>query len=291
MVICGIYKIENLINGKVYIGQSVDVNYRLTNHKSESFNPNSNSYETAIHRAIRKYGIENFSFEVIERCSPDELKDREVYWIKKYESYEKGYNMTHGGEGVPSINRQYIYELWDKGMSIGEIYEYTGHGKHSIINILTNYENYNKDESYKRGKKVFSQCMSRKIEQYDLNGKFIAIYNSVAEAAEVVNTKPHNINEAIRGKLLSAAGFQWVLEGDNPPGIYDAKSTNKKRPVVRLDKNKKFIEEYESIGDATRSMNFKSTGCIWACCNDHSRTSGGYYWMYKEDYEADLAAH
>ena len=56
----GIYKITNLINEKVYIGQSVDINYRFNNHKSESFNPKSNAYNTAIHRAIRKYGVKIF---------------------------------------------------------------------------------------------------------------------------------------------------------------------------------------------------------------------------------------
>nr|DAW56018.1 MAG TPA: intron associated endonuclease [Caudoviricetes sp.] len=43
---CGIYKITNLISKKVYIGQSVDINYRFNNHKSESFNPKSNAYNT-----------------------------------------------------------------------------------------------------------------------------------------------------------------------------------------------------------------------------------------------------
>ena len=73
---CGIYKIENLINGKIYIGKSVDIDNRIRNHKSESFNPISNAYDTAIHRAIRKYGIDNFSFEVVEECNRDDLNKK-----------------------------------------------------------------------------------------------------------------------------------------------------------------------------------------------------------------------
>ena len=68
MGICGIYKIENIVNGKVYIGQSTDIFYRIMNHKSETFNPNSTSYNSPIHRAIRKYGIERFTFEIIDFC-------------------------------------------------------------------------------------------------------------------------------------------------------------------------------------------------------------------------------
>ena len=291
MVICGIYKIENLINGKVYIGQSVDVEYRFRNHKSESFNPKSNAYDTAIHRAIRKYGIENFSFEVIEECKEYELKEKEIYWIDKYGSFGKGYNMTYGGEGVPAINRQKIFDLWDEGMSIGEIADCTRHGKHSIICILENYENYNNEESYKRGRLIASQTRSKKVKQYDLNGKYITTYDNINEAAKTVNTNASNIRAVLCGLQLSAAEFQWVLDGDKPPGIYKATSTNKKRTVVQLDKNKQFIAEYKSISEAAQSLNLKNPSGICGCCKGNIKTAGGYYWMYKEDYEADLAAH
>lgn len=60
----------------------MDIKRRLSEHKSYSFNPNHNSYNYAIHRAIRKYGIENFSFEIIEECSIEQLDEREKYWIK-----------------------------------------------------------------------------------------------------------------------------------------------------------------------------------------------------------------
>lgn len=61
-----IYLIENKTNGKKYVGQTRDLKSRLRAYKSASFNPDSKDYDRPIHRAIRKYGLENFSFEVVE---------------------------------------------------------------------------------------------------------------------------------------------------------------------------------------------------------------------------------
>lgn len=98
--ICGIYKITNTTNDKVYIGQSVDIKHRFDNHK---YNFKHNAYPSyALYKAMNKYGIENFRFEIIEKCDEDVLNDREIYWIKKYNSFGSGgYNMTAGGNNIP----------------------------------------------------------------------------------------------------------------------------------------------------------------------------------------------
>ena len=96
----GIYKITNLFNGKSYIGQAVDIKRRWTEHKSHSFLPDHISYNYAIHRAIRKYGIESFSFEVLEECSESTLNEREIFWIVKFNTQQEGYNMTSGGDST-----------------------------------------------------------------------------------------------------------------------------------------------------------------------------------------------
>ena len=101
---CGIYKIENQVNQKVYIGQSTNIATRWRRHRSEANNLN-NSYP--LYRAMRKYGLENFSFEIIEECSREDLDSRERYWIKKFDSYYNGYNQTSGGQnGGASISLQ-----------------------------------------------------------------------------------------------------------------------------------------------------------------------------------------
>ena len=96
----GIYKITNTINGKVYIGQAQDIEKRWKDHIKDSEKGNQ-----VIYRAMRKYGVENFSFEVVEECSIEELDEKEIYYIEEYNSYihaenSNGYNMTLGGGGV-----------------------------------------------------------------------------------------------------------------------------------------------------------------------------------------------
>ena len=103
-MICGIYKITNTINSKVYIGQSIDIHRRWKEERINAFSARSNEYQTLKSKAFRKYGLENFLFEVIEECPPSMLNEREKYWINYYSSYTEGYNMTMGGDFSPHVN-------------------------------------------------------------------------------------------------------------------------------------------------------------------------------------------
>jgi len=80
----GIYKITSPTN-RVYIGQSVDINYRWNDYK----NKDSKS-QVRLNRSFKKYGVENHSFEVVEECLVELLSDRERFWQDKY-------NVTNGG--------------------------------------------------------------------------------------------------------------------------------------------------------------------------------------------------
>lgn len=102
----GIYKITNLINGKSYIGQSINIKRRWQEHK--------NMYGTnPIYKDMQKYGLENFFFETIEECSEKDLDKREIYWIKYYNTFNNGYNRTLGGQTI-NIKNQFIREILDK---------------------------------------------------------------------------------------------------------------------------------------------------------------------------------
>ena len=90
-----IYKIENKINGKIYIGQTtVGLKERIKGHKYANY---------YIGRAIREYGLENFAIDVVEECKTlDELNEREMFWIAYYNcKVPNGYNLTDGGKGTP----------------------------------------------------------------------------------------------------------------------------------------------------------------------------------------------
>lgn len=98
-IICGIYCITNNINGKKYVGLSKNCYKRWSDHYSKSYNSNrKDDIEKALYLAMRKYGRENFSFEILEECEEDKLKEREIYWINKLDSYHTGYNETFGGD-------------------------------------------------------------------------------------------------------------------------------------------------------------------------------------------------
>lgn len=75
----GIYKITNLINNKIYIGQSVHIERRWSEHKS-SVKTNKRIYY--LHKAMCKYGINNFKFEVLVECPKEDLDMLEIKYIK-----------------------------------------------------------------------------------------------------------------------------------------------------------------------------------------------------------------
>jgi len=100
--ICGIYKFTNKLSEKVYIGKSVDINRRIKGHLKES----KNNPTTPFHKALNKYGLNGFDFEILIECSPDDLNYWEQYYINYYKSNiyiygdKYGYNCTKGGDGV-----------------------------------------------------------------------------------------------------------------------------------------------------------------------------------------------
>ena len=89
-----IYTLKNFVNNKIYVGQTNKPKKRLWEH----INAAKKGKDTLLYYAIRKYGEENFIFEIIEECEDDVVNEREKYWISKFDSFECGYNMTSGGD-------------------------------------------------------------------------------------------------------------------------------------------------------------------------------------------------
>lgn len=89
-----IYKITNKINQKIYIGQTIHpIEERLKRHFQDAL---SGRVETHLAKAIRKYGVDNFYIELIDKAeTQEELTKKEYYWIEQYNAINKGYNETN----------------------------------------------------------------------------------------------------------------------------------------------------------------------------------------------------
>jgi group I intron endonuclease len=220
-MILEVYKITNKQNGKIYIGitnQGVDV--RWCKHCSDARHDSN----FPIHNAIRKYGESNFQIEQIEVVEDVEvLKEREVYWIKEYNSYdrEKGYNLTLGGDGT--FGRYHSDETKDKIRQKAlhrKRSEYSIHKQKETLKTLV----YNHEDMSSRAKKgnvirwsdpnnktkqSKNSPNNRSILQYTLLMKFVKEFYNVSEAARSLNKTHGNIASCARGKIKTAYGFIW----------------------------------------------------------------------------------
>lgn len=102
-----IYCITNKINNKKYVGKTNgSVDKRFKKHISDSHRERCE--KRPLYDAMNKYGSENFSIEVLEECPCDEAESKEVYWIKRLNTYSNGYNATIGGDGKSFLDYEKI---------------------------------------------------------------------------------------------------------------------------------------------------------------------------------------
>ncbi len=137
-----IYKVTNKVNGKSYIGQTRNtVEFRWRQH----YKAKDNKY---FHRAIQKYGKENFEVTTLEKCDTNKLNEREIYYINKFNTFSNGYNLTKGGtaytptrkciNGYIEVDDKYdeIKGMYLAGYSTAKISCLYNVDRHCISNIL-----------------------------------------------------------------------------------------------------------------------------------------------------------
>jgi len=159
---CEIYKITNLVNDKIYVGQAVS---HILNHKryrpyghegrfrchiSEAFSTKKNQSHY-LNNAIRKYGVNNFIVELIEYCDIKLADEREIHYIKEFKSlYPDGYNLKNGGS----------------------VFTHSDESKKRVSNGVINYFKDKKAERFKNIKNIeddiekYIKPLNRNNEQY-----------------------------------------------------------------------------------------------------------------------------
>lgn len=223
--ITGIYCIENIINNKKYIGQSVNIKNRKRKHLDE-LNKNKHCNEFLQNDWIQ-YGNNSFKFEILEECDADDLDKLERYYINKYNTTDSrfGYNLTHGGVKNPSpiecvcnkisenlkdvyknnkelINerRNSAYKQWaDPSIKEKILGKNNGmYGKHHTIQAKEKMSNAATGRESKQKIKIKVLCV-------ELN----KIFDSASDAAKEFGTQSCCILGVCRGERHTANGYHW----------------------------------------------------------------------------------
>lgn len=252
----GIYKITNLLNGKIYIGQSVDIWKRISEHKWRALNKGDNSYNCAIHRAFRKYGIENFKFEIIEETDEKSLDEKEIFYIKFFNSLcPNGYNIKKGGQRKES----YIYkDITDKPK-----YFCKQCGKQ-----VTNSKSGLCVSCFNKSRAIKNRPSKEELKDMIMSLPF-------TEIARIYKVSDNTIRK-------------WCKLYDLPykskelfPKKEEKEAIDLRKPIAKIDPNtEEVIEVFQSCSEAARSLGLKSNSHIVEACKGKIKKAYGYKWRY-----------
>lgn len=198
-----IYLITNKINNKKYVGKTTQsIEKRWQEHISDS--KKEKCEIRPLYRAMRKYGIENFSIKKLEKCNIDNLSEREKYWIRYYNTYEEGYNATLGGDGRILLDYDEIIKTYLITHNASEVARTLNCSIDSVYKILKA-----NDIQISSAAEIAKNNLSKRIAQYDKKGNFIKEYSSYREAEKAMGNTQRHIGDCANGKRKTAYGFIW----------------------------------------------------------------------------------
>ena len=240
-----IYKITNNINNKIYIGQTIKKRPtdRFSQHKYIARHLNSEKSNSYLHKAMNKYGVDNFTFEIIEQIENNLLNEREKYWIAYYDCMvPKGYNLTRGGEGTLGYSRPQTVEerkkrkqsnklfyiknpqaskaLSERTKKLWENEEYRKKVtesnkkyalKHPNLNKGENNPMYGKKHTKEALEKIQAHAATRKLKIAKLDKdslEILQIYDGVKDAEKALGVAHGWISKAAKQEKV-AYGFRW----------------------------------------------------------------------------------
>ena len=296
--ICGIYKITNLVNGKVYIGQSQDIYSRWKEHKYAR-----NKRDCfALYGAFKKYGLDNFSFEIVECCPFEQLNEKEIYYISQYHSYvgdtkSNGYNMTKGGAiSFTHIGNddqgKVVYQYDLKGNFVAQYRNQHKAVKAVGLKGIASITRAIKEEGTAGGfqwretyfDKIphFQKKYKKKtVYQYSKFGDFIKEHENTEKAADQVGRSKSLIEQCCEGHGKTGKGYQWSYERkENVGAIRSMEQPSKWKPVLLCDDEGNFMREFPCAKIASRELNI-SYGAVQHCLAGSCKTAYGYILKYK----------
>ena len=286
-----IYKITNLINNKIYIGETIrTIRVRWKEHKHEALKE-GHGFTYPIHEAMRKYGIENFIIELLEEC-PDNIRyERESYYIKLYNSIDRnvGYNLVLEGSGGLLYSSEEIKSAWDEGLGINQIAERLGCHK-SVVSKRLRSIGVLEEEITQRISINSSKRQGVPIYQYSLEGELIKQWDSASECARQTGYAQTAISNVCRQEQISAYGYLWKETKDQRSIQEWVNNYNNKKhagkPKRRIGKynkeTKELIQIYESAAAAARDLGLKDKSNICRAARVQGN-SAGYHWKYLEE--------
>lgn len=281
-----IYKITNTINKKIYIGETIrDGQTRWNEHCSRA--KNDLDRKQPLYNAMRKYGIENFTFEIIEQCSDEIRFEKETYYIHLYNSLVPyGYNIIIEGEGAIKIPTETIISLWDLGLNAGAIAKQLGTHYAVITNRLKNNGISQKEIYFRQGLQTKERC-SHIVEQYTLDGIFLKDWPSTVSVQDAGFIQSA-ISAVCRQQQKSAYGYLWKYKEDIRP-IDEWVNINKRKShggipsktIMQTDLNNNIIKIYDSGSEAARQTGYSKTS-ICRAAREHKKYKN-YFWIYIEE--------
>ena len=210
-IIC-IYKITNP-SGHIYIGQSRNFNQRLKYYKSLK-----SKSQPKLHNSFLKYGFENHKIEIIEHCSINELNEKEIYYIKKYNSVKCGMNCIVRGQNIEmsdetkkryseskkgKLNPNFGKSTWNKGIRQWENKTHPFFGKKLSKEHIEKIKKSNSKIYAKGGDNI----RAVRINQFDLQGNLIKTWGSSKCIERELNIDCSSIIKNCKYKLKTCKGY------------------------------------------------------------------------------------
>ena len=285
-----IYKIENLVNGKVYIGQTTrKFNERYYGHGIEGvykyyqFRKEDNSgYNDHLYKAINKYGFNNF--KVIEQFdvafSKTELDIKERTYIKLYNSTNRkyGYNYKDGGSyGKHSKESKIKMSIANKGRFAGNKNPMYG------IKLIGNKNGmYGKHHTEETKIKISESCKGRTVSEGQRQKQ-----SERLKGIKFTEEHKKKISESLKGRTFTDEHKKHI--GETSKGRKHTKETKLKmiksrsKAIIQLTINGDYIREWDSAKQAEIEGGFTNSN-ICVCCKGKRKSYKGYKWMYKTEY-------